>query len=89
VIRLLNVEEAGKTKILIFALCGLSLTILFDLLTTLGFLIMTGITPQTIIAAYSFGAPFYLTHTVVNTLIFALVVPFMHSTYNKLGGVNA
>ncbi len=57
------------------AACGLVLTALFDLLTTLGFLIMSRLTLPALLGAYAYGAVFYLTHAAVNTAIFALVVP--------------
>ena len=72
------VHGSGKKQITIFAVCGFCLTALFDFLTTLGFLIMTGVTFQAIFAAYSYGAPFYIAHMAVNTLVFALLLPLVY-----------
>ena len=58
-----------------FALSGLALTILFDFLTTLSFMWVTGFSLDKLWAAYIYGAPFYAVHLLGNTTLFAVVVP--------------
>ena len=63
-------------RILIFAGLGFFLTLMFDVLTTLSFAIfLSGLSVPKIIATFTFGSFFYTIHLVVNTLIFALIVP--------------
>jgi hypothetical protein len=71
------VQRAGWGQAFVFATSGLGITLLFDLLTTLGFLIMSGLTIQTLVGAYLYGGAFYVTHAAMNTLIFATVLPVM------------
>ncbi len=55
---------------------GLSLTLLYDLLTTLSFsLPMTGYSLKKSAAFFVTGAPFYLIHLGGNLLVFSLAVP--------------
>lgn len=72
--RLLRARSASL-QVLGVAACGLVVTVAFDFLTTVGFLIMSGLTLPALIGAYAYGAAFYLTHAAVNTVIFAIVVP--------------
>lgn len=78
VINMAAVKRQNTTQLLVFALCGISLTLLFDILTTCGFLIMSGITLKTFSAAYAYGAPFYIVHVMVNTIIFVLLLPLLY-----------
>lgn len=67
----------GK-KIIICALCGFFLTLIFDILTTLSFAVFIAQGDTTKIASiYASGALFYVTHLIVNTAIFATVVPII------------
>ncbi|MGQ9853668.1 MAG: TonB-dependent receptor, partial [Candidatus Oleimicrobiaceae bacterium] len=67
--------KRGAAHALLLATCGLCLTVMFDFLTTVGFLIMSGLTLPALLGAYAYGAAFYLTHPAVNTAVFALLVP--------------
>jgi outer membrane cobalamin receptor len=62
-------------QVLVLAASGFILTVTFDFLTTVGFLVMTRLTLPALLGAYAYGAVFYLTHAAVNTAIFALLVP--------------
>ena len=64
----------GKTHSLILGGWGLILTLLFDLLTTLGTAAMIGFSWKSYIALLAFGSLFYLTHLLSNGLIFAVLV---------------
>ncbi|MGQ9561479.1 MAG: TonB-dependent receptor [Candidatus Oleimicrobiaceae bacterium] len=68
-------KKRGAAHALLLATCGLCLTVMFDFLTTVGFLIMSGLTLPALLGAYAYGAAFYLTHPAVNTAVFALLVP--------------
>jgi uncharacterized membrane protein len=58
-----------------FALVGLGLTFLFDLLTTSSFLVISGFSIGKLWAAMVYGAPFYAVHLLGNAVIFAVVLP--------------
>lgn len=62
-------------RIFLYSLCGFSITIIFDLLTTLSFLLFAGLSGAKLLASLVYGLYFYLTHILLNTLIFALVLP--------------
>lgn len=63
-------------RILIFAGLGFFLTLVFDVLTTLSFAVfISGLSAAKIIATFTLGSFFYVTHLVANTVIFASVVP--------------
>jgi len=62
---------------LAFGAMGLGLTFLFDSLTTLGFLILSGLTLANLLAAYLYGLGFYLVHMASNAAVFALLVPLL------------
>ncbi len=68
-------KKLGTAHALLLASCGLCLTVMFDFLTTVGFLIMSGLSLPALLGAYAYGAAFYLTHPAVNTAVFALLVP--------------
>jgi len=59
----------------VFAGIGLALTFIFDALTTLGFLILSGLSIAAMIQSFIFGLGFYVTHLATNTIIFGVVVP--------------
>jgi hypothetical protein len=60
---------------LVLAAAGLTLTLIFDLLTTLSFPLAAGFSPGQIKIALALGLPFVAVHIGVNTLIFALILP--------------
>ena len=65
-------------KAVVYGSCGLLLTLLFDLLTTLSFsLILSGYDLQKSLAFFVTGMPFYLVHSGVNLIIFAATVPWV------------
>ena len=59
------------------ALSGLLLTLIFDLATTVGFLLITDQGLAGMLAALTFGLYFYLTHLTSNTLLFAVLLPIL------------
>ncbi|MBC7186125.1 MAG: TonB-dependent receptor [Calditrichaeota bacterium] len=62
-------------QVLALGACGFLLTVTFDFLTTVGFLVMSRLTLPALLGAYAYGAVFYLTHAAANTAVFALLVP--------------
>lgn len=60
---------------LFFGAIGFGLTLIFDLMTTLGTAFLMGWSMERFLALMAVGSPFYLTHWVSNVLIFALLVP--------------
>ncbi len=58
-----------------FSLVGLVVTAVYDLLTTAGFLLVSGFSLGRLFASLVFGLPFYLLHIGTNILIFTLLVP--------------
>ncbi len=60
----------------IYGLCGFFLTLLFDVLTTLSFAVfIAGDDLKKIMAMFSTGLLFNITHLVTNTIIFSTIVP--------------
>ena len=63
-------------RIFIFAFMGFSLTLIFDVLTTLSFVVfLSGTSLSKIIATFSIGSLFYFTHLIGNTIVFSLFLP--------------
>lgn len=63
-------------SVLLYGVCGFFLTMLFDVLTTLSFAVfIAGDDLQKIIALFTTGILFYITHSVINTVIFMTIVP--------------
>ncbi len=54
---------------------GLVLTLIFDLLTSIGFLIFAGLTLPKLLTSLIFGMYYYLFHITTNMLIFAVLLP--------------
>lgn len=75
-------------KLVQLAIAGFGLTLLFDFLTTVSFAIFMAETLNKIIASIIssliYGVPFYLTHILVNTLIFATILPLIIKTLTKI-----
>lgn len=67
--------SATLSTALYFGGMGLLLTLTFDFLTTISFLVFAGFDPEKFLTSLVFGMYFYLTHVGLNTLIFALVLP--------------
>jgi hypothetical protein len=75
------------TKAFYFGAFGLILTLLFDLLTTVSFLLFSGLSFTKFIASLIYGMYFYLVHIGMNTLIFAILLPIIVPIIkNKLPG---
>lgn len=56
--------------------CGLILTLVFDVFTTLSFSVfISGLNIKKTIAVFATGSLFYVTHLLVNVLIFVVVIP--------------
>jgi hypothetical protein len=64
-------------KMTVFGLLGLGLTFCFDFLTTLSFLIFSGLTKATFLASLIYGLGFYVLHILSNTAIFLFLIPFI------------
>lgn len=86
-------KTISKTKhsvlsILQLAAAGFTLTLLFDFLTTVSFAIFMAETSKKIIVSilgsFAYGLPFYITHIVVNTFIFATLLPIVIKTLTKI-----
>lgn len=70
-----------------FGLFGLILTMVFDLLTTISFLIFSGLSFTKFITSLIYGMYFYLVHIGMNTLMFAILLPLIIPIIkNKLPG---
>lgn len=61
----------------VLGLAGLISTSIFAILTTLSFVLFTGIPPNKIWGSFVAGIGFYATHIVSNTAIFLLIVPLL------------
>ncbi|MCA9743836.1 MAG: ECF transporter S component [Deferribacteres bacterium] len=73
---------SGRNKVILLAVAGAGLTLLFDFLTTVGDVLFLSLTMQSsdhifkiFIARVAFGIGFFVTHIVANTLIFAALLP--------------
>ena len=65
-------------RILYFGSVGFLITLFFDVLTTLSFSVfMVGLDASKLLATFLPGILFYITHIVVNTIIFSTLVPFI------------
>jgi len=65
-------------RIIIPAICGFVLTLIYDILTSLSFVVFaTDVNLEKIISIFIAGLVFYITHTGINTLIFATIVPIL------------
>jgi len=69
-----------KRDLIIFGLAGLVSTLIFASLTTLSFLIFTGLSLKKLLGI---GLGFYITHIVSNTIIFILIVPLILKVLRK------
>ena len=71
-----------------FGTFGFILTLLFDFLTTISFAIFMADTQKkifaSIISSIIYGLPFYITHILANTLIFAIIVPLLIRSLTKI-----
>jgi hypothetical protein len=67
----------NKKKVFFFGFLGFTLTLFFDGLTTISFLLFAGLTGTKFIVSIFYGLYFYLIHIGINTLIFALIIPIL------------
>lgn len=74
-IRLAN--PSAVKSLIILGFCGLLLTFIYDLLTTLSFTLVVELDWSKFLAALAFGVWFYVLHMLSNTLIFALLLPIL------------
>ena len=73
-----NSKKSYINKFIIPALYGLVLTLIYDILTSLSYvLFVTDVNFKKIVALFISGIVFYMTHAAVNTLIFATIVPIL------------
>lgn len=72
----LPAKERLWQKSLLYGLCGFLLTMIYDLLTTLSFAVFIAAEdPKKFATIFASGITFYVTHSVVNTIIFMTIVP--------------
>lgn len=72
------------SRLITLGACGLLLTLLFDVLTTLSFtLFVAGTNWSKILTTFSVGISFYATHAFINTLIFVTIVPIILKTIDR------
>ncbi len=75
-------------RIIQFAIAGFVITLLFDALTTISISVFMAETKKKILAvtisSLIYGLPFYITHILANTLIFALGLPVMIKAIEKI-----
>lgn len=72
-----------KRDLITFGLAGLISTVIFASLTTLSFLIFTGLSLKKLLGSFIYGLGFYITHIVSNTIIFILIVPLILNVLRK------
>ncbi len=76
--RTLGLTEGNPWRLgMYFGTAGLLLTVLFDLMTDVSFFFVSGFSLQQMKTTFTFGLPFYLVHSLVNTGVFGLVLPFV------------
>ena len=65
-------------KMLSYGSTGFVVTLIFDVLTTLSFAVFfTGGSVRKIAASFVYGMGFYIVHLLVNTIVFASIVPIL------------
>lgn len=75
-------KYSSMKRHIITALCGMLLTLIYDLLTTLSFgVFIAGGNSQKLLTIFSTGILFYLIHMSINTMIFGILVPIL---FNRL-----
>jgi len=72
-----GVEKKVWPMALRFGSAGLVLTWLYDLMTDFSFYFIVGFNLEQVKTTLTLGLPFYLIHGGVNTVIFAVVLPFV------------
>ena len=78
-------EKTTIARLFIFGATGFILTLVFDVLTTLSFvIIMSGGDLNKILSSFAFGMGFYVIHIGVNTAIFAVLVPLLLSRLSQV-----
>lgn len=60
-----------------FAITGLLLTILYNVLTTLAYALTSGFDMQQTLASLITGIPFYLIHMIANTISFSVILTYI------------
>jgi uncharacterized membrane protein len=65
-------------------LVGFFLTLVFDVLTTISYVIfIAGMDPAKLLASFVYGMTFYLIHLLANTIIFSTLVPVILTRLQK------
>lgn len=73
-----NAKKSYINRFIIPAVYGLVLTLIYDILTSLSYILFaTDVNFNKIITMFISGMIFYMTHAGVNTLIFATIVPIL------------
>ncbi len=71
-------------RVFVFGVCGLLLTLFYDVLTTLSFALFNfGFDLKKIVSSFLVGVSFYAVHIFVNTIIFVVVVPVVQSALHR------
>ncbi|MFQ5752427.1 MAG: ECF transporter S component [bacterium] len=86
--KFLNMNKMSWTKSLYLGAAGLLLTWLYDLMAYLSFFFLSGFSVQQMKTTFALGLLFYLIHGVVNTAIFALVLPFIIRRLTRMDILN-
>lgn len=77
------IKDKHSPRILLFFI-GAACTVLFDLLTTVSFALMTGLGPDQTAATYAAGAYFYSIHMFGNGMLFVLLIPTLSRLWHKM-----
>jgi uncharacterized membrane protein len=79
----------GQLRIALFAVMGLLVTLIYQVLLSLSFYIFAPMEERTLIGFLLAGILFSLTQIASNTLIFALIVPLAASRLQKVSTINS
>jgi len=72
-----------KIDLIIFGFTGLISTLIFTSLTTMSFLLYTGLSLKKLMGSFIYGLGFYILHIASNTIIFILIVPVILNSLQK------
>ncbi|NQV16219.1 hypothetical protein HQ531_12230 [bacterium] len=77
-----NWESSVRLSVMLGAL-GLIITVFYDFMTTLSFLLTAGISETSLLGTISTGMLFFVVHMISNTIIFSLFGPALISLINR------
>jgi uncharacterized membrane protein len=70
---------------LFFGIMGVSVTLIYDVLSTLGFIALTGLKWINILRFITLGLGFYMIHILWNTAVFGVVMPKLTRVLQRTG----